>query len=300
MSDDIQVEALKAPLTQPYGFWLLKPGDPDRDVAESMLRNPKIVGLTIRVPWSEINPAPREFHWDEIDQNLKLCQRVGKPAKLLIQTGRDGLSPTWLGGQWIGSAGKTSPAPWSPQLHDAYASMCEAVGHQYRTGSPIVANHVTGPTWPSAEMHPMPGLKHQKGYSVMAMREAWRDALISANLAFPKLPGCLSISTKQEADAYVRDVIGAARSIFGDRLCLQHNALAADTQATASHQRLLAQCWQQGIKTGNEMVCAACDDPQRFGSRNVMDGVRIGQKIGSSYFDIYPRPVEVANLKVAA
>ena len=134
----------------------------------------------------------------------------------------------------------------------------------------------------------------------MAMREAWRDALISANQAFPKLPGCLSISVQQEGDAYVRDVIGAARSIFGDRLCLQHNALAGDTKADAPHHRLLAHCWQQGVKIGNEMLCAACDDPARFGSRNVMDGVKIGQAIGSSYFDIYPRPDELKNLKVAA
>ena len=211
---DVEVESFQAPRTQPYGYWLLKPGDPNRDVAEKLLRTKTVTGLTIRVPWSEVNPKPREFSWREIDQNLNLCQKVGKPAKLLIQTGRDGLSPTWLPGQWIGSGGKTSPAPWSPQLADAFAVLCDAIGKQYQIGSPIVAHHITGPTWPSAEMHPMPGLKHQKGYSVTAMREAWRDAIISANTAFPQHPACLSISVKQEADAYVRDVINAARSIL--------------------------------------------------------------------------------------
>lgn len=295
---DIEVESLTAPRTQPYGYWLLKPGDPNRDVAEKLLRTKTVTGLTIRVPWSEVNPRPREFSWREIDQNLNLCQKVGKPAKLLIQTGRDGLSPTWLPGQWIGSGGKTSPAPWSPQLADAFAVLCDAIGEQYRIGSPIIAHHVTGPTWPSAEMHPMPGLKHQKGYSVTAMREAWRDAIISANTAFPQHPACLSISVKQEADAYVRDVINVARSIFGDRLCLQHNALAADTKPNAPHHVLLRQSWQRGIKVGNEMVCAACDDPARFGSRNVMDGVKVGQRIGASWFDVYPRVDEVRNLKL--
>lgn len=107
-------EPLKAPPTQPQGYWLLKPGDPDRDVAEQMLRSPKIVGSTIRVPWSEVNPKPREFHFREIEENLDLCRKVKKPAKLLIQTGRDGLSPSWPPGQWIGSRRQAAPAPWSP------------------------------------------------------------------------------------------------------------------------------------------------------------------------------------------
>ncbi len=293
-------EPLKAPPAQPQGYWLLKPGDPDRDVAEQMLRSPKIVGLTIRVPWSEVNPKPREFHFREIEENLDLCRKVKKPAKLLIQTGRDGLSPSWLPGQWLGSGGKSAPAPWSPQLADAYATLMDSIGTRFRRDTTIVANHITGPTWPSAEMHPMPGLKHQKGYSVMAMREAWRDAAISANLAFPHLAGCLSISVQREADSYVRDVIGLARSIYGERLCIQHNALAADTGAQAGHHLLIQDCCLKGIKVGFEMVCAACDDPVRFGSRNVMDGITVGRRVGGSWFDIYPRPKEVAALKVAA
>jgi hypothetical protein len=36
------------------------------------------------------------------------------------------------------------------------------------------------------------------------------------------------------------------------------------------------------------MLCAAGNNPARFGSRNVMDGVNIGKAAGASYFDIYP------------
>lgn len=56
----------------------------------------------------------------------------------------------------------------------------------------------------------------------------------------------------------------------------------------AGHQLLVQDCYLKGIKVGFEMVCAACDDPVRFGSQNVMDGVAVGRRVGGSWFRHLP------------
>lgn len=289
---------LKAPDTQPAGYWLLDPGEPGRDAGEKFLRDPQIAGLTIRARWSALNPNPREFNWTEIERPLRMAERVGKPVKLIVQTGRNYVSPAWVPGQRLWYQGVNIPAPWSPQLADAWMAFNDALGTQFRRERRIIANHITGPTWPSAEMHPMPGLNRQRGYSPAAMVQAWDDAASAAIVAFPTLPQILSISVKQEADSYVRDVIGKLKGRLGvERLRLQHNALAADTKMSAPHHVLIRQQWQLGVTVGFEMVCSAQDNPDRFGSGDVMDGVERGRVIGGSWFDIYPRPGDVAALR---
>jgi hypothetical protein len=294
----VAVDQQRAPLSQPAGYYLLDQGGLGTDPALNLLRNPKISGLTIRARWSALNPDPREFNWTEIERPLKLAERAGKPAKLIIQTGRDYLSPAWIGGQRLWYQGKTIPAPWSPQLSDAWMAFCDALGREFRGESRIKAAHITGPTWPSAEMHPMPGLKNQRGYSQQAMVTAWDDAAAGMLVAFPDpgFPLSLSISTQAEAGSYVRDVISRLKGRLGDRLRLQHNALAEKTSMTAPHHVLLRQQWQLGVRIWFEMVCSAQDDPVRFGSGDVMDGVQKGRVIGGELFDIYPRPGDVAAL----
>lgn len=263
--------------------YALKPGQVNRDIADADLKLKTVGGLTIRVPWSVINPRRGIYNFSEIDQNLLQSSRCGgKPVKLIVQTGRDGLSPKWFGGLWHEGA----PLPWSPEMLVAHSELMQELGRNYRYRFSVV--HVTGPTHPSAEMHPAPNLERVRGYSDAKMVQAWETASRNVSSAFPTTSAALSISVKGPAARYVDATINRVRLVFGNRLVLQHNALKAGTDVTAPHHRLLLKYRTFGVRIGFEMACSAVDYPVRFGSADVMDGVRVGRDSGAEWIDIYP------------
>ena len=265
----------------------LKPGD-GRNVPRVDLERPTVAGLTIRVPWSAVNPARGRYNWKPIDAPLAEIARLGKPAKLIIQTGRDGMSPRWPGGAYYQGA----PLPWSPEMTAAHETFIAELGRRYGTDPRLVAVHATGPTYPSAEMHPAPGLERVRGYSAARMLEAWSRSLSAYARAFPGKDVCLSLSVQGPAADYVDPVIARAIAILGPRFILQHNALKAGTNPTAPHHRKALEYRARGVRIGFEMACSANDFPERFGSRNVNDGVAIGEAAGADFIDVYPPDLE--------
>lgn len=290
-------------MREPLGYFLLERGGWQGHLSDAQLTAPHVVGQTIRVPWSAIHAGRGAFHFNEIIERLRQCERTKRKAKLLIQTGRDGYSPEWIGGQWIqegnGIGGKRAPAPWSPEMISAWADLWDGLGNWFGNHPLIVVAHITGPTWPSAEMHPAPGLKTKKGYSQAAMIGAWKTSGLIVARAFPDVAACLSISVQDEANLYVRDVIGELHDELGDQLRLQHNALAAKTKPLAPHHRLIADCHRmKGIGVGFEMLCTV-KERIRFGSAamDVMDGINIGKVAGGKWFDVYPQPEDIQGLR---
>lgn len=269
--------------------YALKPGD-GRDVSDTDLKRPTVAGLTIRVPWSVLNPRPGIYNFTEIDQNLAQAQRCGnKPVKLIVQTGRGGASPSWFGGLSYQGA----PLPWSLEMLTAYDTLMQELGRKYRYRFYTV--HITGPTYPSAEMHPAPGIDRVRGYSDAKMVDAWTTAAQSVANAFPGSAVALSISVQQPAGRYVDATINKIRTHVGSRLIIQHNALKANTNVTAAHHRLLLKYRALGVRIGFEMACSATNEPTRFGSRDVMQGVKLGREAGAEWCDIYPP--DIKNLK---
>ena len=260
----------------------LKPGD-GRDVSDTDLKRPTVAGLTIRVPWSVLNPRPGIYNTTVIDRNIAQAQRCGnKPMKLIVQTGRGGASPSWFGGLTYQGA----PLPWSREMLVAYDTLMQELGRKYRYK--FYAVHITGPTYPSAEMHPAPNLDRVRGYSDAKMVDAWTTAAKSVASAFPDAALPLSISVQKPVNRYVDATINKIRLNVGSRLVLQHNALKANTTVTAPHHQLVMKYRQLGVRVAFEMACSAVNEPTRFGSRNVMDGVIVGRNSGAEFLDIYP------------
>lgn len=284
-------------MREPIGYFLLERGGDQGPLTDAQLKAPHVVGQTIRVPWSAVHTGPAEFDWAELDARLSQCKRTNRYAQLLIQTGRGDYSPDWFGGQFVTADGQRAPAPWSPEMLGAWRELWDALGVRYRGNPLIVGTKISGPTWPSAEMHPCPALRTKKGYSKAAMVEAWTSAGIAVASAFPNVTASLAISVQAEAGSYVRDVIGELNeNLRPGQLRIQHNALAAKTIATADHHRLVADCHKLGIGVGFEMLCTV-KDFKRFGSRNIMDGIRIGQRAGGRFFDVYPQPEDIKGLR---
>jgi hypothetical protein len=274
----------------PVGYFALQPGDPavqkpgsNRQISTAQLQLPHIAGLTIRARWSWLHLGEGKFDFSFLDSQVERCRQLGKPYKLLVMTGAN-CSPEWIGGDWYRGA----PVPWSPELSKYYGELVAELGRRYAEDPLLVGVHVTGPTFPSAEMHPAPGIESVKGYSDQKMLDAWAGAIDQYAAAFPSNACILSISVRRPANRYLSKTIDHGRAKLGERLTLQHNALKAGTQLLAPHHRVIAEQHQRGVRVGFEMVSAAANNPTRFGSPDVMDGVKIGKAAGGTYFDIYP------------
>lgn len=283
-------------MREPIGYFLLERGGVAGPLPDHYLTAPLVVGQVIRVPWSAVNPADGKYDWSEIDHRLAQCVRLNRVAQLLIQTGRDGLSPKWIGGQWITGEGTRAPAPWSHQLASAWAKMTKEAGKRYNAQTALVGVKASGPTWPSAEMHPCPNLAGKKGYSRGGMVRAWGDAIKVMGEAFTDVAVSLAISVKKPVDSFVAEVIANAHQLLGDRLRIQHNSLSANTHKTAPHHALVEDCYKLGVNVGFEMVTTV-KDITRFGSRNVMDGINIGKLAGAKWLDIYPQLEDIRGLR---
>lgn len=268
-------------------LYVLKPGSTNRDISDADAKRPNIAGVTYRVPWAVLNPRRTSFDFTEVAEGVNQAVRVGKPMKLIVQTGRGGASPNWFGGKWMTDGSKSAPVPWSPEFKLAHAIFVQKLGERFGNSPAIACAHITGPTWPSAEMHPMPNIERVQGYSDLKMLNAWKDAIDAYDVAFPGKFLALSISVQRPANRYVENVIAYARAHLGDRLILEHNSLAAKTDVTADHHVLLLRHKAAGGRIGFEMICAAADDHVRFGSRDVNAGIRIGREAGAQFIDVY-------------
>jgi hypothetical protein len=255
----------------PVGYFALQPGDPavqkpgsNRQISTAQLQLPHIAGLTIRARWSWLHLGEGKFDFSFLDSQVERCRQIG--------------------GDWYRGA----PVPWSPELSKYYGELVAELGRRYAEDPLLVGVHVTGPTFPSAEMHPAPGIESVKGYSDQKMLDAWAGAIDQYAAAFPSNACILSISVRRPANRYLSKTIDHGRAKLGQRMTLQHNALKAGTQLLAPHHRVIAEQHERGVRVGFEMVSAAANNPTRFGSSDVMDGVKIGKAAGGTYFDIYP------------
>nr|MBA3484428.1 beta-galactosidase [Pirellulales bacterium] len=252
-------------------------------ISDEQLKLPQVAGLTIRARWAWLHPGDGQFDLAFLDTHVERCRRLGKRYKILIMTGAN-CSPEWIGGAWHRGA----PVPWSPELAKHYGALVAELGKKYG-GDPLLAGvHITGPTFPSAEMHPAPGIESVAGYSDAAMIAAWSAAIDAYAAAFPETACILSISVRPPAVRYLAQVVEYGNAKLGKRFTLEHNALKSSTHPNAPHHVFIASQAKLGVRVGFEMVCAAANAPGRFGSREVMDGIARGKAAGGVYFDVYP------------
>lgn len=275
---------------RPEGYFALQPGDPAvlkpgsrRIIPDRLLELPHVAGLTIRARWSWLQPERTRTDLSYFEAQTARCRGLSKAYKLLVMTGA-GSSPEWLGGTWHAGA----PVPWSPQLGEHYAILVQLLGEKFSRDPLCLGVHITGPTFPSAEMHPAPGIESQPGFSVDAIVAAWKASIDAYAVGFPATTACLSISVQGLARQYVVPVVAYGRETLTSRFAVQHNALKASTQRDAPHHRFVADLARQKVTTGFEMVCAAATNAGRFGSSNVMDGIAVGKAAGGVYWDVYP------------
>jgi hypothetical protein len=113
--------------------------------------NPSVVGVAIRVAWSELQRSPDQFDWSYLDEAIRIAGTEKKFVAISVIAGI--YSPNWVLGsvsllQLTGRDAKrsrTAPAPWDQKYLGAWKTFVEAFGARYDGNPAIGYVTATGP-----------------------------------------------------------------------------------------------------------------------------------------------------------
>lgn len=128
----------------------------NRPVPESVLKNPDITGIAVRVGWKELQPTAQEPLFTLIDEQLAAARRHQKKVSLSIEAGIE--TPEWvyaLGARPFSvvldeKAGEracqkaTLPVPWDPVYLDSFRQLIVAASRRYNRSHVLAHVKVTG------------------------------------------------------------------------------------------------------------------------------------------------------------
>ncbi len=215
------------------------------------------------------------WDWSFVDECVALCHKVNKPYKLLPMSGDGTL-------------------PWSSPNLAYWRDFYAALGKRYAADPLCVGVHVSGGTraGTSEELHPDPKWGPENNKNIVA---AYKTFITAAATAFPNCSIWLAGSVQGQAKNYIEELITFGLQKAPGRFGYKNNALKySPSTLNSPHNLIVVKAAKQGALMGFEMVGSSLED--RFGSTDVMDGVRQGYALASQvpypkndlYIDIYP------------
>jgi len=135
-------------------------------VDSSMLTNPLVDGIQLRVFWSDVEPSDGVFAWTTLDNEIAQVKAAGKVATLRImpgysapswvyQEGAQGFNFIWNSNGWGPPfcSVATIPVPWDPVYQAKYGALIEAFGARYNSNPTVVGVKISGVNTDSEETH---------------------------------------------------------------------------------------------------------------------------------------------------
>lgn len=290
------------PLRYPDGYGLLL-SDADSDpttrkwwLSDAQINHPQVKFILHRVRWKHLEPSDNKYVFGVHAEQLNRYRNAGKSYGFLVMTG-EGCTPDWIKGKRVKLPETKTPVliPWGSDLANQYSQLMHELARMQVGGlirmcddTKLCAVPITGPTLSASQEMFAVGLDRVPHYTPEAMRIAYRASMESIKSNFPNVCAPLAVALKPPTDQYAKDVIADARRIFGPAAAFQHNALSAKpTLKNYNLHKLLEQMSKQGDRVGFELLCDASKyQTERFGSNNVMDGIKQG--LFGTYFIVYP------------
>ncbi len=282
-------------------------GDGTKPIPAAILRNPDVVGVSLRAGWEQVEPAENQYRW-VFDKEIARARAAGKKVMLRISAGTQ--TP-----QWVYAAGAEAfhfqdqnpfradqgkreqiPVPWDPVFLKKWTAFVRAFGQKYASDDALVLVHLSGPVRRGAEMH-LPKTESDKanwariGYTSAKLIGAWKGVIDAYNQAFADKPLGLNVALPIEKDGVVEGVAAYAAEKLGPRLCVQHNGLSAKT-APGWPQHKWVRAYRGRATVGFQMLCPVTPqgrlnaEGKRFGG-SLDKALGIGLESGASYFEIY-------------
>ena len=233
----------------------------------SVLSNPDVDGISLRIGWSHVNPSEDVYDWSYLDGEISKAKDAGK--KVLIRVLDGGLSvPDWVrsasaaageptfsfreSAAYQGGDVVAMPVFWAPTLLAKKVKLLTAFGTRYNANPTvaIVTCQFAGARtddWNVPHDDTVDGIGPSgttetsrwlaAGWTTAKMVNAGNQIVAAAMTAFPNKPVGLAIgrtSTKldpQGADYVALSVINTARSKWGNRMIATHNNISEKVPA---------------------------------------------------------------------
>jgi hypothetical protein len=261
--------ALTCASAQAQTYYALQSGGSQSNtISESQLRLGKVGGVTIRLRKDWIYRSGK-FDWSFIDQCRARCVKTGDRYTLLLMGG------------FASDPFAESELLWWERYY-------AAAGARYGKDPLCAGMHCTGATKDTPSEWQWP--------SISARTEAGTQRIIRAcHAGFPDKP-ILWGAHGSNWDAQLRIIKYGRSRIKPGLWWVGHNSLKASTSLSSKHNQICVEAGKLGCGMWWQMTCGARNEPTRFGSRSVMDGVAAGFKLAdqagvprsSLFFEIYP------------
>ncbi|MGH9548834.1 MAG: beta-galactosidase, partial [Terriglobales bacterium] len=125
--------------------------------AKELLADPRINGLSVLLPWRQLEPEETHYQWQSIDKLLDLCQSANKSLILRISTcGTDntdnsGDTPKWVydaGAKFVtfksGGNERRMPVYWDSTYLAKWSNFINAMGEKYDKNPSVHSIGITG------------------------------------------------------------------------------------------------------------------------------------------------------------
>lgn len=236
----------------PTGITALGPvldGTSTRDIPDEILNNPDVAGVSIRIPWSLVEPQEGTFKWDVLERQMARVRSASKFVILRVMSGSVSL-PEWLL-QKVQTIQVLDDNPyhttygqmikvqvfWDPELLKAKGALYVEMGQRYGNDPHVevvdaaFANaHSDDWSIPSTPEDLNTWLA--AGYTPDKLIEAGKKTIDMAMAAFPNKAILTAVATdKLDTDPLnvPRQVIAFANATYPGRLIVQNNRFSAIT-----------------------------------------------------------------------
>jgi hypothetical protein len=132
-------------------------------IQSSILSNPNIDGIAIRIGWNKLEPTDGTFNWTAVDSMITQASSHGKKASISVLAGSS--SPQWLYSEgaptykWIWDRAwgpslctvVTMPLPWDPIFQEKWSNFIAAFGAKYNSNPAVSHVKLTGINSDTAE-----------------------------------------------------------------------------------------------------------------------------------------------------
>lgn len=257
----------------------------DRASLQSVLDNPSVDGLSIRVSWSTIETSDGVYDWSFIDSEVAKAAASGKWVLLRVVTmaGR----PQWLTDAIVAAGGKfftwtdtdgahSCPVLWDPVFVAKKTEMLANLGARYGNNPTIKILAINFANCTSEDWN-IPHLPENiadwlaLGYDTYAMLDVWKQFLDTVMAGFPNTYVALAINSNghtgvvdldPDANYLARNAILYANLTYPGRLIVQKNGFSATTTAApggdGTNYELLYDAYPN---SGGQMLFSCSNDP---------------------------------------
>ncbi len=235
----------------PRGIFAL--GKASQPIADQILNNPYVTGVSIRVPWKEIEPEEGRFEWGSLKKEMERVRAASKVATLRVMSAAPSL-PNWLlkkihtleitdENEYHKTARQKIRAHvfWDPEFLKAKKNLYAEMGRQFGSDTNLKVVGIAFANTHSEDWSvPVKGASRAAwltaGYTPERFIDAGKQTLDAAMTAFPNSAILLAVGNNPlDTDTLnvPRTVIRYANERYPGRLIVQLNRLAAKSPLPA-------------------------------------------------------------------